>query len=497
MKLNPITAIDGYKVDHRRQYPEGTEVIFSNLTPRATRLMLPDDETIFFGLQYFIKRYLVENWNKNFFSKPKEEVISACTRRINNYLRPNQVGTAHLEELHDLGRLPITIMALPEGSKYPLKVPCLVIFNTEEKFFWLTNYLETLLSSVVWGMCTSATTAFHFRKLLDKYADLTDDIPGNPFVMWQGHDFSFRGMFGPEAATMSGAAHLLSFYGTDTLPAIDFLEEYYGANCEKEIIGGSVAATEHSVMCAGGQADELKTFERLIEEIYPSGIVSIVSDSWDFWRVITEYTVALKDKILKRDGKVVFRPDSGCPVKILCGDPDAKIGSPEFKGAVECLWEVFGGEVNSKGYRLLDSHVGLIYGDSITLGRCFEICSKLQEKKFASTNAVFGIGSYTYQYTTRDTYGFAVKATYAKIKNVDKEIFKLPKTGDGVKNSAKGLLAVFKDDSGKFFLKQQATWDEVLNCELKAVFKDGVECNPTSLAEIRARMEKNLVEAKK
>ena len=485
MYLNPVTAIDGYKVDHRRQYPDNTQVIFSNLTARKSRRGYTE-QMVFFGLQYFIKHYLIDSWNRDFFQQPKEQVIRQFSRRINNYLGPNNVGTQHIEALHDLGYLPIKIMALPEGSVYPLKVPCLVLYNTDERFFWLTNYLETILSANVWGMCTSATTALQYRKIFETYALETDgDIA---FVDWQGHDFSFRGMYGVEAAVMSGAAHLLSFTGTDTIPAIDFLEQYYLADSDKELVGGSVAATEHSVMCAGGMENELETFRRLIEDIYPSGIVSIVSDSWDFWQVMTEFTVALKDRILAREGKVVFRPDTGCPVKIICGDPQAAVGSPEYKGAIECLWDVFGGSTTAKGYKLLDSHVGLIYGDSITIERAEAICAGLKAKGFASTNIVFGIGSFTYQHVTRDTDGYAVKATFAKVDGKDREIFKDPKTDDGTKKSAKGLVAVFKDAQGQFYLKDQASWQDVNHCEFVPVFADGELLTEYSLADIRARL---------
>ncbi|WP_348944078.1 nicotinate phosphoribosyltransferase [Chitinibacter sp. FCG-7] len=489
MRLNPVTAIDGYKVDHRRQYPDNTEIIFSNLTARTTRRDYTD-EMVFFGLQHFVKDFLIESWNKDFFQQPKDEVIRRFARRINNYLGPNNVGTQHIADLHDLGYLPIKIMALPEGTVYPVRLPCLVIYNTDERFFWLTNYLETILSTNIWGMCTSATTAHEYKKILTQYALETDG--STEFVNWQGHDFSFRGMFGAEAAMMSGAAHLLSFTGTDTIPAIDFLEDYYGANSDLELVGGSVAATEHSVMCAGGMDNELETFRRLIEDIYPEGIVSIVSDSWDFWQVMTDFTVRLKDKILARNGKVVFRPDSGDPVKVICGDADAPVGSPEYKGAVECLWDVFGGTTTSQGYKLLDAHVGVIYGDSITFERARAICAGLKAKGFASTNIVFGIGSYTYQYVTRDTDGFAVKATFAKVAGQDREIFKAPKTGDGTKNSAKGLVAVYKNAEGKLYLKDQATWDEVNQCEFIPVFENGRLLNETTLAQVRARLAATL-----
>ena len=238
MITNPATLIDGYKVDHRRQYPDNTQIIFSNLTARSTRR--PNtDKVVFAGLQYFVKEYLIKQWNENFFHKPIDEVIVKFSNRINNYLGPNDVGEQHIHDLYNLGYLPVVILALPEGSEHPLKVPSLVLWNTDERFGWFTNYLETILSTSVWGMCTSATTAHQYKKLLNKYA--AETVGDTDFVAWQGHDFSFRGMFGMEAACMSGAAHLFSFTGTDTIPAIDFLEQYYNADATKELVGGSSA----------------------------------------------------------------------------------------------------------------------------------------------------------------------------------------------------------------------------------------------------------------
>jgi nicotinamide phosphoribosyltransferase len=389
--LPAIVLKDGYKADHRRQWPDGTTRVNSNFTPRQSRT--DNDFVIFFGLQYFIKEYLINVFNKTFFSVPREAAVRQYARRINNYLGPNQVGTAHIAALHDLGYLPLRIKALPEGTKVPLQVPPFTIENTFEdnpEFSWLTNYVETLVSCTVWGPCTSATTAFQYRKTFDEYAKMT----GSPleFCQWQGHDFSFRGMFGLEAAVLSGSAHLLSFTGTDTIPAIDFLEQYYNADSDKELIGGSVAASEHAVMCAGGKATEAETYDRLISKVYPTGIVSIVSDTWDFWAVVTETLPALKDKIMARDGKLVIRPDSGEPVLIICGDPEAPAGSPARKGLIQCLWEIFGGTVNEKGFKVLDSHIGAIYGDSITVQRQLAILSSLKAQGFASCNVVLGIG---------------------------------------------------------------------------------------------------------
>jgi nicotinamide phosphoribosyltransferase len=304
------------------------------------------------------------------------------------------------------------------------------------------------------------------------------------FVQWQGHDFSMRGQTHPSAAAASGSGHLTCFTGTDTIPAIDYVEYFYGANAEKELIAGSVPATEHSVMCMGGKETEKDTYRRLLTEVYPKGIVSIVSDTWDYWHTLNVTIRELKDIVMKRDGKFVVRPDSGDPVKILCGDESEPKDSPAYKGTVEILYEIFGGEVNSKGYKQLDSHIGTIYGDSITLERAEEICKQLEAKGFASTNVVFGIGSYTYQYVTRDTFGFAMKATYGEVKGKGLEIFKDPLTDGGVKKSAKGLLRVNKD----FTLSECVSKAEEQEGLLQTVFNNGKLLNQTTLADIRKKV---------
>lgn len=398
MKINPLFLIDFYKADHRKQYPEGTTLVYSNFTPRSNKYAYPgSNAVVVFGIQYLIKEYLIDQWNNNFFFRPKTEVVAEYQQLMDRSLGVNAITCEHVEALHDLGYLPIKIKALPEGSLCPIGVPCLTIRNTQPEFFWLTNYLETLISNILWKPMTSASTAYMYRKEFERHAEKT----GSPkdFIMWQGHDFSFRGMSGVEDACMSGGGHLLSFNGTDTVAAIQWLKEYYPS---EDFIGGSVPATEHSVMCMGGDGDgEFETFKRLITKIYPNGIVSIVSDTWDFWKVMTEYLPALKEEILVRNGRVVIRPDSGDPVDIICGTYN-KISSPlslsdeepsfKMKGAYELLWDIFGGTINEKGYKVLNPKVGLIYGDSITYQRQQKILSKLEEKGFAASNLVLGIG---------------------------------------------------------------------------------------------------------
>lgn len=477
--MNPITLIDGYKLDHRRQYPTGTTKVYSNWTPRQSRID-GIDSVVLFGLQYFLERYLTEGFQR-FFMEKTSRVCEQYERRVNGYLGPNSIGTEHIKALKCLGYLPLEFRAVPEGTKVPLRVPMLTVENTHPDFAWLVNYFETLMSNVLWLPCTSATTAARMRGLLDAAAKRTGSPAG--FVDWQGHDFSFRGMAGPEAAALSGAAHLLYFTGTDTIPAIDLIEDYYGVD-DGYLVGGSVAATEHSVMCAGGEMCEADTFARLLT-LYPSGIVSVVSDTWDLWHVLTEVLPALRGRIMEREGKLVIRPDSGDPVKIVAGDPESTDEAAR-KGVVELLWDVFGGTMTPTGHRLLDAHIGCIYGDSITYERAKAITDALAAKGFASANMVFGVGSYTYQYVTRDTFGFAMKATWVEIGGKGLDIFKKPLTDDGVKNSAKGRLAVVPVD-GKLTLVNQATAEQEAASALRPVWRDGVFVVRESYQRIRER----------
>lgn len=495
MNFNPLLAIDYYKSGHKVQYPEGTEFVYGNFTPRTSSLAqkiigIFNEQVVHFGLQGLVKWFLIDHYNANFFNKPKDEVVAEYKWYMDNGIGNNSVNCDHIASLHDLGYLPIMIKALTEGSLVDIKVPMFTVQNTHKDFYWLTNYLEDVLSNETWKACTTATTAWQYRKLLDKFADETG--ASKDFVMWQGHDFSFRGVGGMHDGMKNSGGHLLSFYGTDTVLAIAYLKKYYQGG--DTFIGGSVPATEHSVMCMGGEMSEVDTFRRLITEVYPKGVVSIVSDTWNFWNVITNTAVQLKEEILAREvndggmAKVVFRPDSGDPADIICGIKNLAgyedASEPEKKGAVECLWDIFGGTINSGGYKELNPRVGLIYGDSITLARAQDILQRLKDKGFASSNIVFGIGSYTYQYQTRDSYGFAMKATFGTVNGVDREIFKDPTTGDKFKKSAKGLLRVEKEN-GRFVLYDQQTREQEVSGEMKVVFKDGNLYNEQSLEQIR------------
>jgi len=247
----------------------------------------------------------------------------------------------------------------------------------------------------------------------------------------------------------------------------------------------------------GGREGEFDIYRRLLTEVYPDKeIVSIVSDTYDLWNVLTNYLPRLKNIIMNRTGKLVIRPDSGDPVDIICGDPTKDPSTPEAKGETKLLWEVFGGTLNKQGFKQLDKSVGAIYGDSITLLRAEQILHRLAQKKFASDCIVLGVGSYTYTYVTRDTFGLAMKATHAKIDGVPREIFKDPATdgGKAAKKSAKGLLKVTYDkDTKDYTLHQSVTPEEEEQGELVTVFENGKMVREFTLAEIRARIDSHLV----
>ena len=511
--INPALLTDGYKTGHHQQYPKGTTLVYSNFTPRSNKYAPKGcDMVVSFGQQLIMKQ-IHESFRKDVFDQPKEAVCKEIREELSLYLGVDY-DTSHFEALHDLGHLPIKVKALPEGTLVPIKVPVLTIYNTNPDFYWITNYLETLVSNLLWKPMTSATIAFQYKRVLTEWA-LKTNQEAKEFVYWQGHDFSMRGLDSIDAVVSSGLGHLTSFYGTDSLPAIYGARKFYGA---EGFVGGSVPATEHSVMCAGGKEDEIDTFRRLLET-YPKGILSVVSDTWDLWKVCTEHVVTLKEEILARDGKLVIRPDSGDPVDILCGfiknengdilnsDEEIKNGgsyyrtpknTPEEKGVIELLWEVFGGTVNSQGYKVLDPHIGAIYGDSITIDRANEICTRLEAKGFASTNVVLGVGSFTYQYNTRDTFGFAMKATYVEVNKPKfegdfnpegREIFKDPITDDGTKKSATGLLCV-EDHDGKIGLYDKVSWTTEDTGLLQTIYCDGIFHNTVTLNEIREKLDK-------
>lgn len=581
--IRAASLTDGYKVGHGPLYIDGTTVVYSNNTPRSDKIYLKnctrfyDGRLVFVGAQGAVQE-IHEFW-QDFFDAPKDFIIDIYAKRMLGYLGGEVAATQQLAALHDLGYLPLRIKTLKEGKKVKMGIPVLTITNTNPEFFWLTNYLETLLSDLLWKPSTNATIAAEYHAICKHFASITgtDDFT----VSIQCHDFSMRGMSGPEDAARSGFAHLIPFIGTDTLPAMDYAESYYDAP-DHSLIGISVIATEHAVatnnilrieqMLSAGSLSPVQhrkyyqigldkgwTVRQIAEMLFildlitrkvPTGIVSYVSDSFDYWFVVTEILPVIKDVVISRQpnglspGKLVIRPDSGDPVEVVCGIPalddefddveqfykaydfvssklnsigdaqvvrigeeyrrfdrvdpsrvavsDVVVPECEVKGSVNCLWEVFGGTFTDTSYALLDGHIGMIYGDSITTKRCLSILEKLEADRLSSGNIVFGVGSYTYQCNTRDTFGFVVKATNSIVDDEVVAIFKDPKT-DSKKKSAKGLLYVGLDSDGEYFLVDDVTpeMEAAASNQLQTIYLDGKFTHRVTLEDLREEYRKN------
>lgn len=526
-QILPMLLADFYKISHKKLYDTDSAIIYSTWTPRKSRLKNVN-KVVCFGLQGFIKKYLIDYFNEYFFNQPIKDVVKEYKRILDNTIGGN-IETDYIEDLHKLGYLPIKICALPEGTLTPIRVPMFTIENTIPEFYWVTNFLETLMSCEIWKPMTSATIALQYRKICEEWAEKTCD--NKDHIPFQCHDFSMRGLTSVECACTSGAGHLTVFKGTDTIPAICYLEHYYNADVQKELVGTSIPATEHSIMelnSYGKEDDEYDAFYRIINQVHPTGTVSIVSDTWNLWEILIRTLPQLKDKIMSRDGKVVIRPDSGDPCDIICGLNTKEVGNfmvntiekkrlehegsmyveQQMKGVIELLWEVFGGIINSKGYKVLDPHIGCIYGDAITLERAEEICKRLEAKGFASSNIVFGIGSYTYNMNTRDTFGFALKTTYGVVNGKELMLYKDPITDDGTKKSQKGMVSVFRDEyfdelmyRDEYTKKDKEEAIEMRKAHptdehyemLQPVFLNGKLVKEYNLQEIRDRLKQELV----
>lgn len=515
--ISPLLLTDFYKTIHHLAYTPGLEYLVSYWTPRMSRYEYID-KAVVFGMQGFIKEYMIDYFNQYFFGRSKEEVLGEYKRVIANTMTLQASDTTEIEKLYDLGYLPIKIKAVPEGTRVNIKTPVYEISNTVAGFGWLVNYLETFISVNVWYPMNSASVAYAYRQIVNKYFDKTVSEKSVKRVnVINGTvsetqcsiklanvkssacgDFSMRGMTAIESAEKSSAAHLLSFTGTATIGAIPWLEEYYNCDCTKEVVGKGVPSTEHSVMSSYGRDGEYECYRHLIEDVFTSGPLSIVSDTYDYWNVVTKIIPSLKQSIMKRDGKIVVRGDSGDPVEIICGTvaalEEGKEYTPAELGTVRCLWNEFGGYINDKGYKVLDEHIGAIYGDAITYERACRIYELLEQMGFASSNVTLGIGSFTYQYVTRDSLGQALKATNSIVDGKEIQIYKDPVTdkvkGANFKKSQKGMCCVYRDGDDVLY-KDQLTFEEVGKMQenmLRTVFCDGKLIVDESLAQIRQRL---------
>lgn len=481
MNTNPMLLIDFYKAVHAEMLPKGITKSVSYYTPRMSRVKRWD-KVVMFGLQGFIKTWLIDYFNREFFNRPFDEVISGYRRVMDAALGVGTYNIGKIVKLHRLGYLPIEIVALPEGTRVPMHVPMFGITNTHPDFAWLPQSLESLISAESWHPMLAATVGYTYRQIVNKYYDLTcDDVIRRSKALGA---FDFRGEECLESAVKAGAGWCLSFLNTATVPVIPYLEQIYNCDCTREPVAYGSPSTEHSVMCSNFavDGDEETLLRRLLTEIYPNTSFSAVLDSYDYWNVIDNILPKLKPEILAHNGCMLMRGDSGDCVDVVT--------RTVFK-----LWELFGGSVNSKGYKVLDPHVKAIYGDSITVQRCEEIYKILMENGFACSNVALGVGSFSFQCIeedgelkpfTRDTFSSCIKATYCEINGKPTPIFKDPKDG-GFKKSQKGCCVVYRDDNGELNYVDELTWQQANGQpnELVPVFRDGKLLKEYSLAEVR------------
>lgn len=542
-KINPLYESDGYKIGHKEMLAPNTNFLYGTLIPRNLKYLKNINKVMSAGHQ-LSWRYIHSVFQENFFNVPKEQAIKFIDD-IWKYLGFEFNGT-HFEELYDLGYLPLKVKALPEGIFTDANIVHQTFINTVKGYAWFTLFMETLISKVSWQTPLASTLGFEFRKNAMVWANKTDKN-NLVFTKFACHDFHSRGG-NPFSSIALGLGHAFSNLGSDTLNVIPASRYYYDFD-ENEVPIFSVNASEHSVTTTG-----IFYYEKLLKEYklnneikyyysfdlpcdgsidnpdylaiaeflnlrdwlvkFPEGILSVVSDTFDLWKLITFILPRLKNEILARNGKLVIRPDSGDPVDIICGtiknntyfDEIGEYSTKEnyykrvkgtleyntSKGVIELLWDVFGGTINEQGYKVLDSHIGAIYGDSINLERQVQIYERLANKSFASTNIVLGVGSYTYVYQTRDTIGMAVKGAWFESNGISFNIYKDPITDDGTKKSLKGLQAVLKDDNDNYYMKSECTKEEEETGCLQLIYENGEFYNQTTLIEIREKIENEL-----
>ena len=456
-------ATDAYKQTHWMQYPKDTSKVYSYLECRGGKF----NSTVFFGLQYYLKKYfsgvVITPSTVEEAAKDMEEVFGFKYFNYNGWMKiATDFG----------GKIPLEIRAIPEGTEVPVHNTLMTAVNTDDRFPFVTNFFEGLLE-MVWYPTTVATLSHEIKRMIKGYAVKS----GQDVSIVHLNDFGFRGASSPETAGIGGMAHLVNFAGTDTLVGVRYANKYYGARI-KPPVGVSVYAAEHSTVTSWGEDHEIDAYRHFITTTPSDAILSIVIDSYDPIRAARDYFGGkLKPLIMNRAGKVVFRPDSGDPIWMSTT-------------VLDILWDKFGGTINEQGYRVLDPHVGMIYGDYIDYDMINNIMYEVVVKhRYAAQNIIFGMGGALLQKVNRDTQSFAFKASAIENKNGEwKDVYKRP-VSDARKSSKKGRFSVIKDTSGIATIPYTNTKDDLL----QTVFKNGVVINPTTFDVIRQRADLELM----
>lgn len=454
---NIILKTDGYKPSHWKQYPKNTQIVHSYFESRGGEF----DEICFFGLQYFINKYLV---GRVLTVDMILEADQICHQYFGNAEIFNREGWYQLMIKHK-GTLPLKIKAVPEGSIIPTRNVLMTVENTDPEFPWLTNYVETLLSNL-WYPCTVASQSREMKKIIGASLQRTGDPNGIPFKL---HDFGQRGVTCPEQAAIGGAAHLVNFLGSDTLLGIVMLRDFYRAGMP----GFSIPATEHSTMTIYGREHEEDAVANHLEA-FPEGLLATVGDSYDIYNYIDNILgKTFKDQIVNRKGTLIVRPDSG--------DPPTTVVS-----VLDHLGAAFGFSVNAKGFKVLPPYIRMIQGDGIDFCMIKKIIAAVEATEWSLDNVAFGSGGGLLQKMNRDTCKFAFKCSAAKIDGEWRDVYKDPITDPG-KQSKRGLLALVKDEFGEYNTITYKEGETVAGDLLETRFLNGASINESNLDEIRER----------
>lgn len=479
---------DTYKNTNPDALPKGIKSLTSYVTPRKS-MFKGINEVVFFGLQAFIQEYLIDAVNKTFFDRPKVVVLAEYKEYLDTQIGEQSYDLQRISDLYDLGYLPISISALPEGTKVPMGVPCIEVTNTDENFAWVVQWVECIMQSQMFSTCNWATVAHEYRNLANIFYEKTTDCADPAMSM---ADFGFRGL-GIDNGIRASSSWLLSFDKTSTIPAMQYIDEYYDADCKNNHIGIGAVSVEHATVCSNLAVcgTEENFIRRLLTEVYKDTSFSYVADTFDYWALIEETLPKLRTEIMEHNGKFLVRPDSGDIVEISVK-------------TVQKLWDLFGGTINSKGYKELNPKIGVIYGDGCQYEKIKEIWTQLEKLGFAANTILFGVGAFSFSAMTtpedgmvcltRDTFGFAMKATHCIIDDKEYMIQKNPKTDkNSLKKSHKGLCSVV-EENGKLVCKDGFTYEDAngndyyIKSELGFIYEDGVLLTKYSFGDIRERL---------
>lgn len=460
-EINRIIDTDSYKASHWLQYPPNTELVHSYLESRGSEREWR--ETVFFGLQYILKRYFLERFTQDMVEEAREVIIA--------HGEPfNYDGWTSLIRKHG-GRLPLRVRAVPEGSVVPLRNVLMTVENTDPEFFWLTSWFETQLMRI-WYPCTVATQSFHIKRDVFSFLEETADDAAAE-IGFKVHDFGARGVSSQETAAIGGAAHLVNFFGTDTMAALLIHRNFYNT----AMAGFSIPAAEHSTITSWGRENEAEAYRNMLRNFAkPGSLVAVVSDSWNIYEAVEKiWGEQLRQEVIDSGATVVIRPDSGEPVEVV-----ARVA--------EILGAKFGYEVNSKGYKVL-RNVRIIQGDGVNERSIHEILQRLKSNGFSTSNIAFGIGGALLQKIDRDTLKFAYKCSAIVSDGKLIEVYKQPITDSG-KNSKRGRLDLVRSGGGFETVKlDTAEQRSAPNSAMRTVYENGDLLIDDDLETIRERAE--------